>query len=240
MHDAFNVKKNQHWFNITPNLSYFLQSGWSWNLPLKRLPISLRVVPKHPRFATSNDGGDKVRVFSGCSFSSMQKAMQRSFWSLLSSLVTNSAAMRCMLVSSDKIRWHVPYDSPTMLQNVANHSSSVFRDSLSHFCHVFGRGSGLSSSRTLFVIDWHPSFLETLKPFVLLLLAYGIITKCFFLRILCFRSRLADFEAEFDANPLLLDIKLVRPQTALTRRHKNAQKRHTLPYSRTPFGRWFT
>jgi len=43
--------------------------------------------------------------------------------------------------------------------NIVNRSSSVFQDSLSHFCHIFGSGSGLRLSRTLFIIDWHPSFL---------------------------------------------------------------------------------
>ena len=39
-------------------------------------------------------------------------------WSLLSSLGTNFAAMCRMLSASDKIRWHVPYESPTMLQTL--------------------------------------------------------------------------------------------------------------------------
>ena len=79
--------------------------------------------------------------------------------------------------------------------------------SISNFCHIFGRGSGRRSSRTLFIIiDWHPSVLETLKPFVGLRLAYSIITKCFFKHSVCFRNRLAEFEAEFDANPLLIHI----------------------------------
>ena len=48
---------------------------------------------------------------------------------------------------------------------------------------------------------------------------------------MCFRSRLAEFEAESDANPLLLHIshfsRPVRAQKALTRRHKNTQKKNT-------------
>ena len=43
--------------------------------------------------------------------------------------------------------------------------------SMSNFCHIFSRGSGRSSSRLLFFIDWHPSILETLTPFVSLFLA---------------------------------------------------------------------
>ena len=37
--------------------------------------------------------------------------------------------------------------------------------------------------------------------------AQGIITKCFFKHSVFLRSRLAEFEAEFDANPLLLHIR---------------------------------
>jgi hypothetical protein len=33
-----------------------------------------------------------------------------------------------------------------------------------------------------------------------------MITKRFFKHLVCFRCRLAEFEAEFDANPLLLHI----------------------------------
>ena len=52
------------------------------------------------------------------------------------------------------------------------------------------------------------------------------------LSILCgFQSCLAEFEAEFGANPLLLHIshfsKSVGSQKALPWRHKNAQKKHT-------------
>jgi hypothetical protein len=39
--------------------------------------------------------------------------------------------------------------------------------------------------------------LEKLKPFAGLRLAYGIITKCFFKHSVCFRIRLAEYEAEF-------------------------------------------
>jgi hypothetical protein len=30
-----------------------------------------------------------------------------------------------------------------------------FQESLSHFCHIFGRKSGRMSSRTLCIIEWH-------------------------------------------------------------------------------------
>ena len=43
-------------------LSSFLQSQWSWSLPLSWQLLCLRVVPKHPRFITSNDVGDEVGV----------------------------------------------------------------------------------------------------------------------------------------------------------------------------------
>ena len=58
---------------------------------------------------------------------------------------------------------------------------------------------------------------------------------------MCFRSRLAEFQAEFDVNPLFLHIshfsRSVRSQTTLTRHHKNAQKKHTYPHNRMPLGR---
>ena len=82
--------------------------------------------------------------------------------------------------------------------------------SVSNFCYIFGRDSVRSSSRTLFIIDWYPSLHETLKPLVILRLAYDIISKCFFKHSVCFRKSLSEFEAEFDANPFLLHISYFR------------------------------
>jgi hypothetical protein len=126
--------------------------------------------------------------------------------------------------------------------NIVNRSSSVFQDSLSHFCHFFGRGYSRRPSKTLFIIYWYPSVLGALKPFVGLRLAYSVITKCFLKHSVCVRSRLAEFEAEFDASPLLLHInhfsRSPRSQNSTnTTSRKCTEKRHTHPHSRTPLGR---
>jgi hypothetical protein len=42
--------------------------------------------------------------------------------------------------------------------------SSVFKDSLSYLWHMSGYSSGWRSSRTLIIIGWHPSALETFNP----------------------------------------------------------------------------
>jgi len=69
VHDAFNVKKtNQRKFDIALSLSCFLRSQWIWSLPLRLLLLCLRVINKHPRFVTGNDGGDKVGVVFGLFF----------------------------------------------------------------------------------------------------------------------------------------------------------------------------
>jgi hypothetical protein len=59
-----------------------------------------------------------------------------------------------------------------------------------------------------------------------------MITKCFFKHLVCFRCRLAEFQAEFDANPLLLHIshfgRLVRSQNSTNRMLKKCtEKTHT-------------
>ena len=66
-----------------------------------------------------------------------------------------------------------------------------------------------------------------------------IVNKPLFLRLVGCLYYL--FEAEFDANPFLLLTSVVLAsrydgKTALTRRHKNAQNKHTLLHSRTPIG----
>ena len=94
-----------------------------------------------------------------------------------------------------------------------------------------------SSSST----DIHPFLKRLGKPFVGLRLAYWIITKCFFKHSVCFRSRLAEFEAEFDANPLFLRIshlnRSVRSQNSTNMTSQNAQTKNTPPNSGTSLGR---
>jgi hypothetical protein len=64
-----------------------------------------------------------------------------------------------------------------------------------------------------------------------------MITKCLFKHLVCFRCRLAEFEAEFDANRLLLHIsnfgRSVRSQNSTNTTLKNAQKKHTVQHSTT-------
>jgi hypothetical protein len=86
-----------------------------------------------------------------------------------------------------------------------------------------------------------PSVLETLKPFVGLRLDWGINTKYFFKRSVCFRSRLAQFEAQFDANPSLLHIShfsmSIWSQNNTNVTSQSAQKKHTRSHSKTPLAR---
>jgi len=51
-----------------------------------------------------------------CCLSSLQRETRRAFWSSLSSLGTNHAEMLLMFKLSTKMRWTVPYDSPTISQ----------------------------------------------------------------------------------------------------------------------------
>jgi len=51
-----------------------------------------------------------------CCLSSLQTETQWAFWSSLSSLGTNLAEIRHMFKLSIKMRWAVPYDSPTISQ----------------------------------------------------------------------------------------------------------------------------
>ena len=51
-----------------------------------------------------------------CCLSSLQTETRWAFWSSLSSLGTNLAEMRLTFKISAKVRWTVPYDSPTISQ----------------------------------------------------------------------------------------------------------------------------
>ena len=107
----------------------------SWSLPLRRLLPSLSVVPKHPRCLTSSDVGDEVRLVFG------------SFLELSA----DSNVQHVDLIQQNSLARFIRQSDNVV--NIENRSSSVFQDSLLHFCHIFGRGSGRSSSRTLFIID---------------------------------------------------------------------------------------
>ena len=124
-----------------------------------------------------------------------------------------------------------------IVANIFSHSSPVFQDSLLHFLYIFGHGSGLMSFRTL-IIGWHPSILETLKPFVGWRLAQGFITKCFCKHFVCSCSHFAESEAEFDADRLLLHIshfsRLVRSQDSTNRMsEKCTEKKHIFTHGNT-------
>jgi hypothetical protein len=114
-------------------------------------------------------------------------------------------------------------------------SSPVFQDSLLHFCHIFVCSSWMSF-RTL-LIDWHPSILETLKPFLGWSLAQGFITLCFCKHFVCFCSHLPESEAEFDADPLLPHIshfsRLVHSQDSTNRMSEKCTEKNTSSHTTT-------
>jgi hypothetical protein len=112
MHDSFNVKNS----TLILRSSELVLSSVSvkLSLPLRRMLLSLSVVPNHPRFVTSNYNADKVGVVVG----------------LFLELSTDSNAVIILITAqepwdkfccnalhaeliSDKIRRQVPYDSPT-------------------------------------------------------------------------------------------------------------------------------
>lgn len=102
-------KANQHWLHIAFHSLDFLHPGWRWTLPLGWLLVCCRIVPISPTFITSYNLGYKV--WACCDLLLM---FHTDFWLMLL-LGMNFAVIRLMLSSSDKMRWHVPYDSPIML-----------------------------------------------------------------------------------------------------------------------------
>ena len=125
--------------------------------------------------------------------------------------------------------------------NIVNRSSSVFQDSISHFCHFFIRGSGRRPSRTLFIIDWFHPFLIRLNHSSVCIWLRALLPNAY-LSILCVseavlpsvEQNLMQICCSFTS--VILAIRYDR-KTALTRRHINEQKKHPLPHSRTPLGR---
>jgi hypothetical protein len=69
-----------------------------------------------PKFVTINEIGDEVWVIFGLFHELCADSNAVFLWSLLSNLGTNFASLFHMLRSSNKIHWHIPYDSPTVLQ----------------------------------------------------------------------------------------------------------------------------
>jgi hypothetical protein len=94
----------------------FFRPRWIWRLSLPRLLLSLCVITIHPCFITCYDIRDEVGVVSGLFTSPLQTETRWAFWSSLSSLGINLAEMRLMFNLSAKMRWTVPYDSPTISQ----------------------------------------------------------------------------------------------------------------------------
>ena len=162
-----NVEKNdQHGLNIAANLTRIFRPRWTWRLPLRRLLLSLSVKTTHPCFITGYDVmilDMKLGPSLACCLSPMQIKTRWVFWLSPSSLGTNLAEMRLMFKLSTKMRWTVPYDSPTISQTswivclrsarIASRTFAVFR------CCACRR-----SSRTLIVVDRGSSILQAFVP----------------------------------------------------------------------------
>jgi hypothetical protein len=72
-----------------------------------------------------------------------------------------------------------------------------------------------------------------------------MITKCLFKHLVCFRCRLAEFETEFDANPLLLHIsnfgRSVRSQNSTNTTLKKMHRKNThVNTAQRHLADWFT
>jgi len=61
-------KNEQHGIDIAANLTHFFWLRWIWQLPLRRLLLSLSFITIHPCFITGCDIGDEVGVVSGLLF----------------------------------------------------------------------------------------------------------------------------------------------------------------------------
>jgi len=91
--------------------------------------------------------------------------------------------------------------------------------SISNFCHIFGRGSGRMSSRT-------PRSVSPNASLSIPCSSEAVLTS--------FKHNLMQIRCSFAS--VILAGRYDR-KTALTRRHKNAEKKHTRSCSRKPFGR---
>jgi len=84
-----------------------------------------------------------------CCLSSLQREMQRAFWSSLSSLGTDLAEMHLMFKLSAKMRWTVPVWQSYYLTNLVDSLPMICKDSLANFCYVFWCCAWRPSPRTL-------------------------------------------------------------------------------------------
>ena len=92
------LTNNQHWFHIAANLSHFLRSRW--RVGVFHWDDCCLVSASYPN---TQDSSPVVMLEMKLGSSSAR------------SLSLVQTVMCSMLTSSDKIRWHVSYDSPTML-----------------------------------------------------------------------------------------------------------------------------
>jgi hypothetical protein len=100
----------------------------------------------------------KLGLSLACCLSYLRTEMQRAFWSSLSILGTHLAEMHLMFKLSAKVRWMVPYDSPT-ISNIVGRLPVICKDSLTNFCYVFWHCACQRSSRML-IVNRHSSILE--------------------------------------------------------------------------------
>ena len=124
------------------------------------------------------------------------------FWSSVSSLGTISVAVCLMLSLSDKMLWHVPFDSATVLQ-IFFHLRFLWILS-AHFCNIFCCAN-LSWIRT-FIVNQHLAILNWLNKLQVFIWPIACITKCLLKHFVSVCCTLAKFEAKLDVNMLLLHL----------------------------------
>jgi hypothetical protein len=136
MNNAANVKRHdEHGLHWAVAHSRLLRSWRWWALPLRRLPLCLRVVPVDQRLVTGDDPGHEG-LPAAHSERSWHTVTWCSFCSGVSSRGTNLAATRCMFNSDVKIVCTVPNDTPiisAMLLTILRRSACTGSWILPHY-----------------------------------------------------------------------------------------------------------
>ena len=125
--------------------------------------------------------------------------------------------------------------------NIVNRSSSVFQDSISHFCHFFIRGSGRRPSRTLFIIDWFHPFLIRLNHSSVCIWLRALLPNAY-LSILCVSEAVLPSVEQNLMQICCSFTSVILAVSTITKQHlhditKMQRKKHARRHSRTPLGK---
>jgi hypothetical protein len=146
------------------NLTRFFRPRWIWQLPLRRLLLSLRAITIHPCFITGYDVGDEVGLVSGLLFEFSADINAMGFLVVAQHSWYKSRRNASHIKIDRQSALNRPVWQSRYLANIVDSLSTICKNSLANVCYVFRCCACRRSCRVFIVVDRRSSVLQAFVP----------------------------------------------------------------------------